>query len=64
MDEWPAITVERFEGESLEIYRRRSVEIVEIIKGFRSLKFRGDIADQKERRLLLLQEPSLEYEAA
>ena len=61
MDEWPAIVCERFDGESTDSYRRRSAEVVEIIKGFRSLRFRGEVAEQKEKRLLQLQEPHLEH---
>jgi hypothetical protein len=61
MDEWPPIKCERFDGESLESYSRRASEVKEIIQGFRSLRFRGDLAEQKERRLIELQEPHLQH---
>jgi hypothetical protein len=64
MDEWPPIVCKRFDGERMDIYRRRSMEIIEIIQGFRSMKFRGEVADQMERRLIELQEPQYEYEMA
>jgi hypothetical protein len=61
MDEWPSIVCERFDGENGDTYRRRSAEVVEIIQGFRNLRFRGEIAEQMERRLIELQEPHLEH---
>lgn len=61
MEHWPPIRTKRFEGESLQAYQRRAAEIIEIITGFRELRFYGEVADEKERRLMLLQEPHLEY---
>ena len=60
MEHWPAIRTKRFEGESVAGHKRRATEIEEIITGFRELKFRGDIAEEMERRLIMLQEPHLE----
>ena len=60
MEHWPAIHTKRFDGESLGSWQRRAAESQEINTGFRELKFRGEIAEQKERRLIALQEPHLE----
>ncbi len=60
VEHWPPIRVKRFEGESMGAYERRAAEIVDIITGFRELRFRGALAEQKERRLMMLQEPHLE----
>ena len=60
MEHWPPIRTKRFEGEGLRAYERRAAEIVEIITGFRELRFNGEIAEEKERRLIRLQEPHLE----
>jgi hypothetical protein len=49
----------RFEGESIEAYRRRIFEIAEIQNGFRMGRYRGDIAEHMERRLIWLQEQPL-----
>jgi len=61
MDSLPDIVCERFDGETRDTYRRRSEEVVEIIQGFRNLRFRGEVAEQMERRLMVLQEPHLEH---
>ncbi len=47
----------RFDGESDEQYRVHAGEIVAIISGFRALRFYGDEAEAKERRLVQLQHP-------
>ena len=60
MDSWPAIRCERFDGEAMDHYQRRSAEIREIIQGFRRLKYDGETADRMEQRLVLLQEPHIE----
>ena len=59
---WPSLGVDRFEGESLDAHRRRAAEIQNIMEGFRMGRFRGDVAEQMEQRLLRLQER--EFEAA
>ncbi|MDR3475052.1 MAG: hypothetical protein P4M09_25655 [Devosia sp.] len=61
MDEWPPIVCERFDGEGMDTYRRRSAEVIDIIQGFRNLRFRGEVAEEKEQRLAELQEPLLEH---
>ena len=61
MDDWPSVTCERFDGESLETYLRRSSEVIEIIQGFRRLRYRGEEAEKMEQRLIELQEPRLDY---
>jgi hypothetical protein len=57
---WPSMRWERFKGETLRAYQRRAREIQEIIEGFRMGRYRGDVAEQMERRLILLQEQALE----
>jgi hypothetical protein len=59
MEGWPRILTERFDGESLETYRRRSARIVEIVTGFRMGRYEKDVAEERERELLDLQDPSL-----
>ncbi len=59
MEGWPRIATERFDGESIETYRRRSARIIEIVTGFRMGRFDGDDAEQRERELLDLQDPGL-----
>jgi hypothetical protein len=61
---WPALRLERFEGEPPVAYRSRSAEILEIVEGFRMGRYRGDIAERMERRLIRLQEQSLELLSA
>jgi hypothetical protein len=56
---WPRISTERFDGESVETYRRRSARIVEIVTGFRMGRYADDVAEQRERELLDLQDPGL-----
>lgn len=55
-DGWPTLQWERFKGESLRAYQRRAREIQEIMDGFRMGRFRGDVAEQMEQRLVQLQE--------
>ena len=57
---WPAMRWERFDGENLRAYQRRVDEIDGIMKGFRMSRYRGEIADRMERRLVELQEQALE----
>ena len=57
---WPVLQFERFKGESPEAYRCRVVEIGHIQDGFRMGRYRGDIAEHMERRLIRLQEQPLE----
>lgn len=59
-DGWPVLHHERFEGERLSAYRRRVTEIGQIQDGFRMGRYRGDIAEQMERRLIHLEEQPLE----
>lgn len=61
---WPTLQVERFDGEPPVAYRHRAQEIVEIVEGFRMGRYRGDIAESMERRLIRLQEQSLELLSA
>lgn len=61
---WPALQVERFDGEPPVAYRHRAQEIVEIVEGFRMGRYRGDVAERMERRLIRLQEHSLELLSA
>ncbi len=60
MEHWPPIRTKRFEGENERSYVRRAREIAEIITGFRELRFYGEEAEEKERRLMALQEPHLD----
>ena len=57
---WPVLQYERFESESPRDYRRRMSEIETIQDGFRMGRYRGEIADHMERRLVRLQEQPLE----
>ncbi len=57
---WPSLQWERFKGETLRAYQRRTSEIQEIIEGFRMGRYRGGVAEQMERRLILLQEQAVE----
>ena len=57
---WPSLQWERFKGETLRAYQRRAGEIEEIIEGFRMGRYRGNVAEQMERRLILLQEQASE----
>ena len=61
---WPSMQVERFEGEPPVAYRHRAREIAEIVEGFRMGRYRGDNAERMERRLIRLQEQSLELLSA
>ncbi len=57
---WPSMQWERFSGETTQAYHRRATEIEQIIEGFRMGRYRGEIADQMERRLIRLQEQASE----
>jgi hypothetical protein len=57
---WPVTQHDRFKDESTEAYRRRVSEIGQIQDGFRMGRYRGDIAEHMERRLIRLQEQPLE----
>jgi len=61
---WPALQVERLDGEPPIAYRHRAREIVEIADGFRMGRYRGELAERMERRLLRLQEHSVELLSA
>lgn len=53
---WPVLQYERFKGESPDAYRRRVSEISDIQHGFRMGRYRGDMAEHMERRLVGLME--------
>lgn len=57
---WPVPQHDQFKGESPKAYRRRVSEIEQIQDGFRMGRYRGDIAENMERRLVRLQEQPLE----
>jgi hypothetical protein len=57
---WPAPQYDRFRGESPDGYRRRISEIGQIQDGFRMGRYRGDIAEHMECRLIRLLEQPLE----
>lgn len=57
---WPSMQWERFRGETLPAFRRRTSEIQQIIEGFRMGRYRGETAEQMERQLVRLQEQPLE----
>jgi hypothetical protein len=57
---WPRIVPERFEGEDIQSYRARAARIEELMTGFRMGRFGRDVAEQKERELIRLQEYGLE----
>ena len=57
---WPRIVPERFEGEDIQSYRVRAARIEELMTGFRMGRFGRDVAEQKERELIRLQEYGLE----
>jgi hypothetical protein len=61
MDEWPPIKCPRFDGESLESYRRRYDKVLEIITNFRRGTYEGEIAERMENLLVQLRTPALEY---
>lgn len=58
-DGWPAPKCVKFADETLEAYRRRVSEVAKIQDGFRMGRYRGDIAEHMERRLIWLQEQPL-----
>lgn len=57
---WQAPQYDRFKGESPDAYRRRVSEIGDIQDGFRMGRYRGDIAEHMEGRLIRLQEHPLD----
>lgn len=57
---WPRIVPERLEGEDIQSYRTRAARIEELVTGFRMGRFGRDVAEQKERELIRLQEYGLE----
>jgi hypothetical protein len=57
---WQEQQHDRFKDESPDAYRRRVTEIGHIQDGFRMGRYRGDIAEHMERRLIRLQEKPLE----
>ena len=57
---WPRIVPERFEGEDVQSYRTRAARIQELMTGFRMGRYGRDVADQRERELVRLQEYGLE----
>jgi hypothetical protein len=57
---WPKIVPERFEGEDIHSYRIRAARIEELMTGFRMGRFGRDVAEQRERELVRLQEYGLE----
>jgi hypothetical protein len=59
-DGWPRIVPQRFEGEDVQSYRTRTARIEELMTGFRMGRFGRDVAEQKERELVRLQEYGLE----
>lgn len=59
-DGWQALHYNRFKDESAEEYRRRVAEIAKIHDGFRMGRYRGDVAESMERRLIRLQERPFE----
>ncbi|CDP51854.1 hypothetical protein [Paradevosia shaoguanensis] len=61
MDGWPRIASKRFDGENVDIYRKRAAAIAEIITGFRMGRFDSETADEMEQRLMDLQNPILEH---
>ena len=57
---WPKIVPERFHGEDIQTYRTRAARIEELMTGFRMGRFGRDVAEQRERELVRLQEYGLE----
>lgn len=57
MNGWRPVRCERFDGEDLSSWRRRSALINEIVSNFRYGRYSPEIADEMERRLLELQDP-------
>ena len=61
MDDWPPIRCPRFDGESLDGYRRRSARIAEIVTNFRRGRYVGDTAEEMELLLEKLRTPEFAY---
>ena len=60
MDEWPPVRCPRFDGESLDAYRRRHDKVVEIVSNFRRGVYHGELAERMEDLLEELRTPALE----
>ena len=60
-DEWPPIKTKRFEGESLDAYRRRADKVAEIMQAFRMGRYDSDLGEVMERKLTELLTPALEH---
>ncbi|MET3900618.1 hypothetical protein ABIB57_004584 [Devosia sp. UYZn731] len=60
-DEWAPIKTKRFEGESLDAYRRRADKVAEIMNGFRMGRYDRDLGEVMERKLTELLTPALEH---
>lgn len=58
-DGWPRILPERFDGEDIHAYRARATRIEELMTGFRMGRFERDVAEQRERELIELQEQGI-----
>lgn len=61
MDEWPPVKCPRFDGESMDAYRRRHDKVVEIVTNFRHGAYHGDLAERMESLLAELRTPALEH---
>lgn len=60
-DEWAPIKTKRFEGESLDAYRRRASTVTEIIESFRMGRYDRDLGETMEHKLTALLTPALEH---
>ncbi|MDB5527949.1 MAG: hypothetical protein JWR51_1052 [Devosia sp.] len=60
-DEWAPIKTKRFEGESLDAYRRRADKVAEIVQAFRMGRYDREIGEVMERKLTDLLTPALEH---
>ncbi|MDB5587735.1 MAG: hypothetical protein JWP26_2705 [Devosia sp.] len=60
-DEWAPIKTKRFEGESLDAYRRRADKVAEIMQAFRMGRYDRDLGEVMERKLTELLTPALEH---
>jgi hypothetical protein len=61
-DEWAPIKTKRFEGESLDAYRRRADKVAEIMQAFRMGRYDRDLGEVMERKLTDLLTPALEHD--
>lgn len=60
-DEWAPIKTKRFEGESMDAYRRRASKVAEIMVSFRMGRYDRDLGETMERKLTELLTPALEH---